>query len=258
MRGYLLFLVLLLMVLTNCNRKINKKNSLIIAASSNIQLPLLDIIEQFKAKHDCEIEVSIASSGTLAQQIIQGAPYDLFLSANTAHAEYVYKKLPRQSTKPKNYTLGQLALFTHLNIPNFNISSLTHTDIQSIALPLPSLAPYGQAALESLPDTLYANIKSKFIYTDNTQQTLHYLQGHQVQAAFIHRSALLNPTFISLIQSSHSLYLIPDSTHKPIQQSVTQITHKYKNNSTLSDNFYAYLFTNEAQAIFSKYYYLKP
>ncbi len=240
-----------------CKQKEGSENLLIIAASSNIQQPLLEIIEQFQAQHSCEIQVSIASSGTLAQQIIQGAPYDIFLSANLEHAQHVYQKLPHQASKPKVYALGQLALFSFIEILNFKPIDLTHPNIKSIALPLPKIAPYGKAAIESLTPKLYEKIQHKLIYTNNTQQTLHYLKSHQVQAAFIHRSALLNSNFSSIMKDKHSLYFIPYTEHNPIQQSIIQVNYSYKNNNFLREEFYIYIFSEQAQAIFNKYHYLQ-
>ena len=250
------FCTALLFFSMGCTKKETQKNTLIIAASSNIQQPLTEIINLFKAEHDCEIEISIAASGTLVQQIIQGAPYDIFLSANLDHASYVHQKLPLITTKPAVYALGQLALYSHLSIPNFSLESLNTPLIQSIAAPLPALAPYGKAAIETTSPQLYNKIKDKIIYTDSTQQTLHYLATHQVQSAFIHQSSLLNPSFKNLLNQKHSLYLVPQTKHQAIEQSIIQIKHKNKE-TLLGEKFHQYILSKRAQNILIKYHYLE-
>jgi len=165
-----------------------------IAVAANVSYAIEPLKKAFNQLHpDTKIEVILGSSGKLTAQIKNGAPYELFLSANMKYPEALYKE-GVAVTEPTIYAKGSLA---YLSVKEQNLSKgmslLTDHNISKIAIANPKTAPYGTAAKEALENSgLYASLKEKFVYGESISQTVTYAMT-AADIGFIAKSSLFSP-----------------------------------------------------------------
>ena len=221
-------------------------NDIKLAVSSNVAFAIKALIVEFNKTHEIKVKIILGSSGKLTALIKNGAPYDLFLSANMKYPDALYKdKIALR--KPMVYAKGKLALFS-LKEKNLTHISIINT-VKTIALANPKTAPYGKAALEAITKAkLLKQNKKKFVYAENISQTLQYVFV-AADIGFIAKSSLYAPTMKKYKQEN--LYLeVDQSLYSPILQGIALLNEK---KSTL--DFYNFMFSKKAKKILEQYGY---
>lgn len=244
---YLLFIVLLA---TGCSKPSDK---IIVATAANVQYVMQEIKKEFEKETGNSVEIVVSSSGKLTTQIREGAPFDVFVSADTKYPQEIFDKGGAEAA-PKVYALGTLVLWSK-TIPaeKLTIESLANADVKKIAIPNPRLAPYGEAAMEILEKQKgFSQIKSKLVYGESIAQTAQYISSGSVEAGFNALSIVLSPEM-----KGKGQYIVVDSSlYKPIEQAAILLRHSEKSpKKETSEKFYAFLYSAKAQAIFKKYGY---
>ena len=240
-------LILLLFSISLFAQKIN------IAVAANVSYAIDDLIKEFnKTNPNTEVQVTLGSSGKLTAQISNGAPYDIFMSANMKYPEALYDK-NIAIAKPIVYAKGSLAIISSKNILlSKDLSFLKNSYIEKIAIANPKTAPYGKATVEALKNAkIYEDIKSKFVYGESISQTVTYA----IKAAdlgFIAKSSLYSPQmkrFQNFIDVNTKLYT-------PISQGIVILKNAKDNIEAKA--FYDFILSNKAKKIFEKYGYILP
>ncbi|PAF54118.1 molybdate ABC transporter substrate-binding protein [Helicobacter sp. 13S00482-2] len=221
-----------------------------IAAAANLQYVLEEISKEFLLTHKQDkLNISYSSSGKAYAQISQSAPIDLFISADEEFPQKLYmeKKTPQ---KPQVYARGVLVLWSHN--PKIKINSLenlTQKDIIHIAIPNPTLAPYGRAAKEALHKSkLYDFIKSKLINASSISQAHQFVSSGNAEAGF---GAL---SLIDKKDKDVSYVVIDKTLYNPINQAL--VLTNYGKNNQLAKDFKDFLLSSKAKKIFQKYGYI--
>ena len=237
--------------------------SIRIAAAANLSDVLPDIIEGYKADRnlpDQEIEVTFASSGKLYSQIISGAPYDIFLSANQDFPAQLLDEMFKGDTShtPFTYTQGQLSIYSATkSVGGLNQTTLTdllkREDRSKITIANPELAPYGESAkvyLESqnLYDALTA--QKRLIQAENIGQAFQYAHTGSVDYGFVAHSQV-----IAMKATPEHFYLLPSTSYPAILQDGI-VTTKVTTDKANATDFIDYLRSPAGQAYFSKAGYL--
>jgi len=173
----------------------NNSSKLIIATSANMQFAMKEIIQTFAAQSNIECETVISSSGKLTSQIIEGAPYHVFVSANLKYPNTVFEK-GFANHPPKIYAQGKLVLWSwEKSIPNLN--ELTSPEIKKIAIANPKNAPYGKATIEVLQKLeLFEKIKDKIVYGESISQVNQFVFSKAASVGFTSKSAVLSDRMI--------------------------------------------------------------
>ena len=249
---YLLFLFLPPFVLS-CTR-IKNENHITIAAAANVQYPIEEIIESFEKKSQIEVKCIIASSGKLTSQIVEGAPFDVFISADTRYPEALHEK-DMTFGHPKIYAEGILVLWSmdeDINITG-NLDILKDERIKKIALPNPDFAPYGVAAVEALKSqNMYEEVKGKMVYGQNIPQASQYIFTQSVEIGFTSKSVVLSENM-----KLHTNWReVDNNLYSPIRQAAVLINRKEFNPE--AKKFYKFLFSEECRKILQKYGYKLP
>lgn len=147
-----------------------------IAVAANVSYAIKDLVQAFEKHHpQTQVEVIVGSSGKLYAQIVHGAPYDLFMSADMRYPENLYAQ-KIATTKPVIYAEGTLAMLS-VKARNYcaEIFVLKDPSIKKIAIANPKTAPYGVAAKEALENVkLYQKLQNKFVYGESISQTVTY------------------------------------------------------------------------------------
>jgi molybdate transport system substrate-binding protein len=162
-----------------------------IAAASDLQAALPKLGERFQARTGVAITSTFLSSGVLAQQIMQGAPYDVFLSANEA---FVRDLASGGSIRPESvraYARGSLVLAVYGEFGDRvgSLADLTKPEVKKIALANPETAPYGRAGKQALERArLWETLRPKIVIAESVRQALLYAQKGDAEAALVGRA----------------------------------------------------------------------
>lgn len=221
-------------------------------AASDLKFALDNVKTEFlKVNPKDELEIIYGSSGKGMTQIVNGAPYDIFFSANMEFVEKMYKD-GDVTTKPKMYALGRIVLWS--KDKNFDATkgfeNLKASWVQKIAIANPAHAPYGEKAKQAMESFgMYEGLKSKFVMGENISQTAGFIESGGADIGFIALALATAPTIANTPYSKY--YLIDKKLHKPLEQGYG-IT-KFGSAKSLSKKFYNFMETKTADTIMKKF-----
>jgi molybdate transport system substrate-binding protein len=155
---------------------------LLVAAASDLAPAVSELTKQVQENQKLTLRVSIGSSGQLARQIEQGAPFDLFLSADEKFTEQVIKAGRGDSATLQIYAIGRLALWSKSGAVR-QLTDLANPKIKRIAMANPAFAPYGRLAKEALEKAgLWSAVEPKIILAETVRQTMQFAETGNVDA----------------------------------------------------------------------------
>ena len=222
-----------------------------IAVAANVSYAIDDLVAQFQKQHpEVKVRVILGSSGKLTAQIMHGAPYGLFMSANMDYPQALYKRgLAKRVAEV--YAKGTLAMFSaHSSDVSRGIALLQESQIESIAIANPKTAPYGQAAIEALTSAgILDAVHAKLVYGESISQTVAY-SVNVADVGIIATSALHSPKMKQYREGRHWIRL-DTQLYAPIKQGIVLLSEAedYK-------IFYDFIMSEKARKIFQSYGYL--
>jgi molybdate transport system substrate-binding protein len=221
-----------------------------IAVAANAQFVSQKLAAEFKKQSGIDVDLIVSSSGKLTAQMEQGAPFDVFLSADMKYPQELFtKKLT--TAKPQIYAYGTLVLWSkkEINLKK-GLNSLTATAVKKIAIANAALAPYGEAAEQAMERTgLLTQLKPKLVYGESIAQVNQYLLSGNVEVAFTAKSVVLD----TAQQHVGNWVAVDPKLYQPIAQGVVVLKSSAKRAD--AQKFYTFLFSAKAKAIFKKYGY---
>jgi len=218
--------------------------TLLVAAAGNTTYALPALKQKFNELYpNINVKFIISSSGKLTAQIQNGAPFDVFLSANMKYPNYLYSK-KLAVTKPKIYTKGALVLLS-ITKKLKNLNDLKN--VQTIAIANVKTAPYGKAAIEVLKNAkLYNMVKNKLVYAETVNQVVSYVKN-AVEAGFVAKSSMFSP---KMKKYKNNWININQNLYSPIEQGIVIIK-----DSPQARKFYNFILSKKAKTVFKKYGY---
>jgi len=222
-----------------------------IAVAANVSYAINDLIKEFnKQNPDTKVRVTLGSSGKLTAQIKNGAPYQLFMSANMKYPNSLYKD-KIALTKPLIYAKGRLAILSSKKRDFSKGLDITkEKSIKRIAVANPKTAPYGIATKEALENAkIYKDISKKFIYGESISQTVSYAV-RAAEIGFIAKSSLYSPK-MKRFKKGINWIDIDSKLYTPISQGITLLDTKEE-----VKEFYDFILSTKAKKIFEEYGYL--
>ncbi|WP_020560616.1 molybdate ABC transporter substrate-binding protein [Thiofilum flexile] len=227
---------------------------LTIAAAADLKFALEDIKAAYRAANpNDQVTITFGSSGKLSTQIEQGAPFDLFFSADIKYPEQL-AKANQAASKVTPYARGHIVLWSK----NYDASQLTLADLkdakfQHIAIADPAHAPYGKRAEEALKASqLWDIIKPKLVFGENIAQTAQFIESGNADIGIIALSLAVNPELTK--QGGYAP--IDEKLHNPLEQAFI-ITSHGKDNAA-AQRFADYIQSAEARQIMVKYGFVLP
>lgn len=200
------------------------ESNLRVAAASDLSAAMDKLAPEFEKKTGIHLDVSLGSSGNFFAEIQNGAPFDVFLSADKSYPEKLEKGGQAELGSVVPYARGKLVLWLpnnsalHLsekNLQEGNLDALTGPDVHRIALANPEHAPYGKAAVAALRHyKIYDQIKDRLVLGENISQTAQFAQSGNADAAFIALSIALSEP---MKRAGHWLSL-PEDSYPAIEQ----------------------------------------
>jgi molybdate transport system substrate-binding protein len=197
------------------------------------------------------LKLTVGATGLLARQIMQGAPFDLFLAANTAYVEQVVKDGACDGATQFEYARGRLVIWVkggdgaQLSPAAFSDARFKH-----IAIANPEHAPYGMAAREALTRAgVWGQVSDRMVYGENVQQTLELAQSGNADVAIVGLSLALGTT-------GGSWSSIDEASYTPIEQSL--VVCKHGTNAVAAQKLADFLKAPPGRAILRKYGFTLP
>lgn len=188
-----------------------------IAAAADLQPVLPPLLRDFEQKTGIHVEASYKSSATLATQIINGAPFDLFLAADTSFPQRVIAAGRAEEAQPRVYARGTLVLWTRNDsgVTSLSPEALGSPAIRTIAIANPEHAPYGRAAQATLEHLhLLKAVRPKLRMAENIAQAAQYADSGNAQVGFLSLTSALTPR----LQADGHFVRVPEQDHPPILQ----------------------------------------
>jgi molybdate transport system substrate-binding protein len=226
-----------------------------VAVASNFYPAMKEIALQYELKksktsENHKIVLIPGSSGRHYAQIMNGAPFDLFFSADKVRPILLEKKGISENGSRFTYALGKLVLWSSLDGFVEKEERLYHKDLRFIAIANPKIAPYGVAAKEALISiNLWEGMKSKLIRGENIAQTFQFVNSGNAKLGFVSYSQLMNPNY----PVGGSFWMVPQSLYKPIEQQAVLLRE-----SLLGKDFLSFMRTDQSLKIISKFGYDLP
>jgi molybdate transport system substrate-binding protein len=215
-----------------------------------MQYAIKDLVADFGKDHPYSCEVILGSSGKLYAQIREGAPYDLFLSADMTYPEALHTHNLTQGA-PRIYAYGTLVLWTSNTALKPSMEVLQTDSVSYIALANPMTAPYGKAAMEVLDFyDLKASLKDKLVFGESVGQTNQFITSGAADIGFTSQAVVMS----SEIKNEGRWVHIEKSAYTPMPQGAVVIKGKRSEIQGVQE-FYTYLFSPEAKGILQKFGY---
>jgi len=225
--------------------------SLKVATAANLQSVIKVLGADFNKKTGITIEPIVGSSGNLTTQISNGAPFDVFLSADMAFPEKLFTT-GFALKKPVVYASGSLIICSTQNMEFDNWERLLLTPaIKKVAFANPAIAPYGKAAVEALKlKGVFSEIQSKIVQGESIAQVNTYISTGVVDVGFTTQA------FVKDVEGKQTIYwkAIDPKTYSPIQQGIVILKHAEGN--AAAEKFYQYILSADAKKIFKEYGYI--
>jgi molybdate transport system substrate-binding protein len=245
----ILFLISFLILVFFCSCQANKRSGLVIATAANVQFAMDELIHTFTNETGIPCEMVLGSSGKLTAQIREGAPFDVFVSADVKYPEELYKK-GLTTAAPDIYAYGKLVLWSLMD----EIPDLTGDQVRHIAIANPKTAPYGVAAIEALRyDGIYAQVRDKLVFGESISQTNQFIISKTAEVGFTAKSVVLSPEMKGVGHWKE----VQEGTFTPIAQGVVLLNRKHSLHPD-SRQFYQFLFSEKARIILEAYGYQVP
>ena len=244
----------LLLALTAAYATAANAGSITIAAASDLQFAMQEVVAGFRATHpEDTVEVIYGSSGKFAAQIENGAPFDLFFSADIAYPRALEKQdLTSGAAQP--YAVGRIVLWSlKPELGRLSLKELPTAAIRKFAIANPDHAPYGKRAQEALEHAgVWMAMAPKLVRGENIAQTAQFIDSGGADAGIVALSLVLAPG----LKDRGAWTLIPEAWHEPLQQGYV-ITRRAKDNP-LATAFAAWIDSAAARVVMRRYGFVLP
>ncbi len=219
-----------------------------IAVAANAQYALGDLTAQFEETYGVASEVIIGSSGKLTTQIRQGAPFDLFISADLKYPNTLVEE-DLTLNDAQIYAVGKLVLWTMSADLDLSLAGLDAKSIKHIAIANPKIAPYGRAANRVL-DHIDFKAREKLVIGESISQANQFIVSQAADLGFTAKSVVLAPQMRGKGRWSQ----IDDSLHDPILQGVVAVRND-RGMESEARTFIDFLLSEAGQKILRSYGY---
>lgn len=224
-----------------------KPTEVMVSAAASLQTSLTELQKAYaKKKTDVTLTFSFGASGTLQQQIEQGAPVDLFISAGKSQMDALEQKNLLVKDSRIDLLGNDLVLITGKdNSKVTSLDDLSKSSVAQISIGTPKSVPAGQYAQDALTSLkLWDTLQPKLVMAKDVTSVLNYVETGNADAGFVYRSDAQGSTKVKVVA------VVPESSHKPIVYPAAVILST--KNKQAAEDFLKYLQSSEAQQVFAK------
>ncbi len=238
-----------LMLFISCDQE--KKSKLTIATAANMKFAMHELVKEFQKDTGIESEIIVGSSGKLTAQIKEGAPYDLFVSADMKFPNTLFEN-SLTIGEPQVYAYGSLVIWTLNTQLKADFETLSKKQVNHIALANPKTAPYGRAAVEVLKKKeLFESLESKFVYGESVAQTNQFIISYAAEIGFTAKSIVLSPN----MKGKGNWKNVDPDLYAPVEQGLVILKNRDIHLEE-AKRFQEFLFSDKGKEILNKFGYL--
>jgi molybdate transport system substrate-binding protein len=222
-----------------------------VAAAADLQYALADLAGQYEKHSTAKLAITYGSSGNFYSQIQNGAPFDLYFSADVTYPEKLVQAGLAEKDSLYTYARGRIVLWAAKDFPLdpalLEWKILEEPRVQKIAIANPEHAPYGAAAVAALKKAgMYEKVRAKFVFGENISQTAQFVQSGGAQVGIVALSLAISPAM-----KDGKRWEIPDGLYSPLNQAVVML--KSVQNQSAARTFLEFLKTDAAKATLKRY-----
>jgi molybdate transport system substrate-binding protein len=227
-----------------------------VAAAADLKFALSDLAGQFRKQTGTTVDVTYGSSGNFFAQIQNGAPFDLFFSADSEYPRKLEATGLVEAGTLYEYAVGRIVVWmpaeAKVDVTKLGWQALLSASVQKIAIANPAHAPYGRAAVAALQSAgIYEQVKSKLVYGENISQAAQFVQSGNAQAGIVALALAVSPGM-----KDGKRWEIPADMHPAIEQCA--IILKNARNKTQARAFLQFVKSADAQATLEKFGFTIP
>lgn len=218
--------IIILLMLVLLPTMAGAKRTVKVAAAANLRYVLEQIKKDYEKTHPSdEIEITFGSSGTLTGQIVNGAPFDLFMAADVDFPQKV-AKAGYAAGPVKTYIFGKVALWSATLNLSKGINSVLLPGVKHISIADPQKAPYGKLSVYALNKTgLYSKIADKIVWGENIGQAAQFAFSGNAEIGFVALSLAMAPN----MRNKGKYYVLPTKICSPVRQACVLLKYGEKN-----------------------------
>lgn len=228
------------------------QDKITVAAAADLHGVLDRIIDHYKAGHPGkQVDVVYGSSGNLTTQIEQGAPFDVFFSADSDFPDRLVRG-GKAVGAPLQYAEGHIVLWSaSMDLKGVTVQQLTQPRFARIAIANPAHAPYGKRSEQALRSAgIWDAIQPKIVMGENIAQTAQFVRSGNAQVGFVAES------FARSAEAKGSYVVVPTTMYQPLKQSLVLTQHGA--NAALAKDFMAYALGPKARVTFLQFGFYVP
>ncbi len=249
-------LILALLMTAPGPARAERSRGLIVATAASLSFALAEIAASFQEETGINVTLSIGSTGTLAIQIANGAPFDLFFAASTRELDRLRRSGFLKEASMEVYAVGRLAIIAKEDslVCVSTLTDLLAPGIKRIAIANPAHAPYGAAAVRALRSAgLFDLLKGRLVYAENVRQALNFVETGDAQAGIVALSVVAEQGPGDGDRLSYSI--IPERLHEPVTQAVAIVGSS--SDSKAAADFIRYVKSPGGRAVLKRYGYMR-
>src|SRR3984893_2295344 len=228
-----------------------------VAAAADLSSALREIGDGFQKKTGTTVKLSFGASGALTQQIQNGAPFDLFFSADMDYPRQLIASGQADAASLYQYAVGRLVLWvpsnSALDIEHQGMNALLDASVKKVAIANPQHAPYGRAAVAAMKHSgVYDRVAGRLVLGESVSQAAQFVESGNAQAGFVALAHAVAPG----MRGKGKYWEVPPGDYPPLAQGVVVLSHSQHKKEAAQ--FLEYIKTKESADLFQKYGFTLP
>jgi len=228
-----------------------------VAAAADLSSALQEVANNYEKHTGVIVKLSFGASGALTQQIQNGAPFDVFFSADMDYPGQLIAGGQAESATLYRYAVGRLVLWvprdSPLDVGNKGMDVLLDPSVKKISIANPQHAPYGRAAVAALKHYgLYEKVTGQLVLGENVSQAAQFVESGNAQAGFVALAYAIAPA----MQDKGKYWMVPAEAYPPLDQGAVLISRSPRRQDAAA--FLEYIKTAEVAALLRRYGFSLP
>jgi molybdate transport system substrate-binding protein len=228
-----------------------------VAAAADLSSALQEVATNYEKRTGVAVKLSFGASGALTQQIQNGAPFDVFFSADMDYPRQLIAGGQAESATLYRYAVGRLVLWvpkdSPLDVEHKGMDVLLEPSVKKISIANPQHAPYGRAAVAALKHYgLYEKVTSELVLGENVSQAAQFAESGNAQVGFVALAHAMAPA----MQGKGKYWMVPVEAYPPLDQGAVLISHSPHRQDAAA--FLEYVKTAEVSAVLRRYGFSLP
>jgi molybdate transport system substrate-binding protein len=252
------FLIALLLLVPAIEKsQAGGSHEITIAAAADLSAALQEVAANYEKRSGVTVKLSFGASGALTQQIQNGAPFDLFLSADMDYPRQLIAGGQADGASLYRYAVGRLVLWvpkdSPLDVEHKGIDVLLDPSVKKISIANPAHAPYGRAAAAALKHYgLYEKVSDRLVLGENISQAAQFVESGNAQVGFVAMAHAVAPA----MQGKGKYWVVPADAYPALDQGAVLISHSAHKQDAAA--FLEYVKSADGAAVLRRYGFSLP